>query len=319
MSEKKLLTEALTASDRSAVFSKFGKRPSFGLKERLIRYTLTLFSSITVGVTFIIIGILFWDAIELFKRYSFFDFLTGTVWEPFGETKKLGILPLISGTMMIALGSAMISLPIGFFSAVYLTQYADKKSERILNPVLELLAGIPTVVYGYFALFAITPVIQKFYPATELFNALSASIVVGIASIPLVSSISSEALKAVPHSIRNAGYALGMNRFNVIVRVIIPASASGVVASFILAFSRAIGETMAVTLAAGSSPTTDWNYFKGIQTMTAFIVQISMGDTPAGSTEYYTIYAVGLILFLLTFGFNLIASVVLRHYREVYK
>ncbi|HMV45831.1 MAG TPA: phosphate ABC transporter permease subunit PstC [Leptospiraceae bacterium] len=314
-----LLTQAVTSGDRSKIFSRYGKRPSYSLKEKLIRYILRSFSWVTIGVTLFIIGILFVDAIELFRRYSLIDFITGTEWEPFGESKKLGILPLVSGTLMIAFGASMISLPLGFGTAVYLTQYAGKEVDRFMTPIIEILSGIPTVVFGYFALFAVTPFLQKFFQNMELFNATSASIVVGISCIPLVSSISSEALRAVPPSIRNGAYAVGMNKFNVVTKVIVPSAISGIIASFILAFARAVGETMAVTLAAGASPNMEWNYFKGIQTMTAFIVQISLGDTPAGSTEYYTIYAVGLMLFLITFAFNLIATMIIKRYREIYK
>jgi phosphate transport system permease protein len=314
-----LLTQAVSCGDRSKVFSRFGQRPSYSFKERAIRYTLRSFSWITIGVTLFIIIILFWDAIELFRQYSIFDFLTGTKWEPFGESKKLGILPLVSGTLMIAIGASAIALPLGFGTAIYLTQYASKQMDRIMTPIIEILSGIPTVVFGYFALFAITPFLQRIFSKVELFNATSASIVVGISCIPLVSSISAEAIRAVPLSIRNAAYAVGMNKFNVVTKVIVPSAISGIIASFILAFARAVGETMAVTLAAGASPNMEWNYFIGIQTMTAFIVQISLGDTPAGSIEYYTIYAVGLMLFLITFVFNMIATTIIKRYREIYK
>lgn len=314
-----LLTQAVSCGDRSKVFSCFGKRPSYSLKERAIRYLLRSFSWLTISITLLIITILFWDAIELFKQYSIWDFVTGTKWEPFGESKKLGVLPLVSGTLMIAIGASLISMPLGFGTAVYLTQFASKRMDRVMTPIIEILSGIPTVVFGYFALFTVTPLLQFLFPKIELFNATSASIVVGISCIPLVSSISAEALRAVPISIESAAYAVGMNKFNVITKVIVPSAMSGIIASFILSFARAVGETMAVTLAAGASPNIEWNYFIGIQTMTAFIVQISLGDTPAGSMEYYTIYAVGLMLFLITFVFNMIATVIIKKYREVYK
>lgn len=318
-STENLLTEAVTCKDRSKIFSRFGKKPSYSLSERLIRYTLRSFSWLTISITFLILFLLLWDAMNLFRQYSLFDFLTGTRWEPFGETKKLGILPLISGTMMVAIGASFISLPIGFGTAIYLTQFADKRMDNIMTPIVEILSGIPTVVFGYFALFTITPILQVLFPKMELFNATSASIVVGISCIPLVSSISADALRAVPLSIKSAAYSVGMNKYNVITKVTIPAALSGVIASFILSFARAVGETMAVTLAAGASPNMEWNYLIGIQTMTAFIVQISLGDTPAGSVEYYTIYAVGLILCLITLLFNMLATHIIKKYREVYK
>lgn len=313
-----LLTKAVRGS-RKEVFSRYGERPSYSLRERSVRYTLRIFAYLTVGVTFAIIGVLSVDALQFFSRVSFISFFTGTEWQPFGEPKKLGVLPLISGTLMIALGSALVSIPLGLGSAVFLTQFTSKRVQRIVMPLIEVLGGIPTVVYGYFALMTLTPALQKVFPSMEIFNALSASIVVGIAILPMVASLSADALTVVPVSIRNAGYAVGMSRFHVVLRIMIPAAFSGIVASFLLAFARAVGETMAVTIAAGSTPGLHWNYLESIQTMTAFIVQISMGDTPAGSIEYYTIYAIGLTLFLMTFLFNFAATAIIRRFRDVYQ
>ncbi len=314
-----ILTRAVTSGDRRSVFARFGDKPSYSYSERLIRYTLRSLAYMTIGITGLIIFVLLSDAYHFFERYSFLDFISGTEWHAFGEPKKLGILPLLTGTMMIAVGSAVFAIPLGLGTAVFLTQYASPKIQRIITPIVEILGGVPTVVYGYFAVTTVTPLLQSLFPGIEVFNAMSASIVVGIAILPLVSSLSTEALLAVPASIRNAGYALGMRKFHVVTRVIIPGAVSGIIASFMLAFARAVGETMAVTLAAGSTPTMSWNYLKGIQTMTAFIVQISLGDTPAGSIEYYTIYAIGLALFLITFLFNFLAARFVRRFREVYK
>ncbi|MCB1170820.1 MAG: ABC transporter permease subunit, partial [Leptospiraceae bacterium] len=201
------------------------------------------------------------------------------------------------------------------------TQYAPALVREVATPVVEILGGIPTVVYGYFALVTVTPILKALFgqDTVEVFNALSASIVVGISILPMVSSLSADSLRVVPISIKNAGYALGMSKFHVITKIAIPAAFSGIIASFILAFARAVGETMAVTLAAGATPTTAWDFFHGIQTMTAFIVQISLGDASAGSIEYFTRYALGLTLFILTFGFNFIATRIVRRFREVYQ
>lgn len=313
-----LLTKAVRGN-RKDVFARYGERPSYSLTERGIRYTLRAFAYLTVFITVAIIAVLTVDAFQFFSRVSVLKFFGGTEWQPFGEPKKLGILPLISGTLMIAFGSALVSIPLGLGTAVFLTQFTSKRIQRLVMPVIEVLGGIPTVVYGYFALTTLTPFLQKFFPSIQIFNAMSASIVVGIAILPMVASLSADALSVVPASIRNAGYALGMSRFHVVIRIMIPAAMSGIVASFLLAFARAVGETMAVTIAAGSTPSLNWDYLAGIQTMTAFIVQISMGDTPAGSIEYYTIYAIGLTLFLMTFLFNFAATAIIRRFRDVYQ
>jgi phosphate transport system permease protein len=308
-----------SSAQRSALFTRYGRRPSYGLGERSIRYLLRSLAYLTVGVTFAILGVLFVDALQFFRQVNVLDFITGTQWEPFGEPKKLGVLPLLLGTMMIAIGSSLVAIPLGLGTAIYMTQYAGPRVRNTLTPIVEVLGGIPTVVYGYFALTTVTPALRYFFPEIEVFNALSASIVVGVAILPMISSLSTDALGAVPPTIRNAGYALGMRKFHVVTKIIVPAATSGIVASFILAFARAIGETMAVVLAAGSMPNLSLNYLEGIQTMTAFIVQISLGDTPAGTLEYYTIYAIGLTLFLVTFAFNFLATRIVLRFREVYR
>jgi len=232
--------------------------------------------------------------------------------------QRFGVLPLITGTLMVTVLSALVALPIGVGSAIYLSEYAPKRVRKVVKPALEVLAGIPTVVYGYFALTFVTPIIRSIFPETSVFNALSASIVLGIMLIPMVSSLSEDAMMAVPDSLRAGAYALGSTKFEVATRVVVPAALSGIVASFILALSRAIGETMIVTLAAGATPNLTLNPLESIQTMTAYIVQVSMGDTPHGSIEYRTLFAVGMTLFLITFAMNLLGQWVLRRYREVY-
>lgn len=305
--------------DRRAIFTRYGKKPSYGLAERSIRYLLRSLAYLTMGVTIAIVFVLVVDAAYFFAEIGFVEFFLGTVWEPFGEPKHLGVWPLMSGTLMVAIGSILVAVPLGLGTAVYLTQYASARVANVIGPVVEILGGIPTVVYGYFALTSVTPWLGNVFEEIEIFNALAASIVVGIAILPMVSSLSAEALRLVPPAIRNAGYALGMRKFHVVTKIMIPAAFSGIVASVLLAFARAVGETMAVTLAAGATPNLNFNYLEGIQTITAFIVQISLGDTPAGSIEYYTIYALGLTLFFMTFLFNLLASRIVKRFREAYE
>ncbi|GIX41886.1 MAG: phosphate transport system permease protein [Leptospiraceae bacterium] len=316
--QKKILTQAINEG-RDKVFSRYGKAPSKAFSEIFIQYILTFFGWLTVFVTIGIAYVLLKDGIIFFQKASIIEFFTGTEWAPFGEPKKLGVLPLVNGTLMVALGAIVISIPLGIGTAIFLTQFATRQIREILTPLIEILGGIPTVVYGYFALDIVTPILKKIFPEIEIFNALSASIVVGISLIPMITSLSSEAIRVVPKKIQNGAYALGLTKFHVITRITIPAALSGIIASIILAFARAIGETMAVTLAAGASPKMGFNYLESIQTMTAFIVQVSLGDTPAGSIEYYTIYAIGLTLFIITFSFNWIALQIVRKFREEYK
>jgi phosphate transport system permease protein len=219
----------------------------------------------------------------------------------------------------VAVGASIIALPVGLASAIYLAEYAPGRPRKILKPLLEILAGIPTVVYGYFALTFITPLFRLVFPGTGVFNAASAAIVVGIMIIPMVTSLSEDALRAVPRHLREASYGLGATKYETVTRVVVPASLSGIIASFILAISRALGETMAVTLAAGATPKLTLNPLESIQTMTAYIVQVSLGDTPFGTIEYKTIFAVGLLLFSITLAMNIASRFVLARFREVYE
>jgi phosphate transport system permease protein len=229
------------------------------------------------------------------------------------------VLPLVCGTLLITAGAALVAIPLGLGTGIYLSEYASNGLRGILKPILEILAGIPTVVYGYFALTFVTPQLAKVFPSIQVFNAASAAIVVGVMILPMIASLCDDALRAVPQSLRNAGYALGATRFEVATRVVLPGAFSGVLASFILALSRAIGETMAVTLAAGATPRLTLNPLESVQTMTAYIVQVSLGDTPAGSMAYLTVYAVGMLLFVITLGMNLLGHRVLRRFQEVYE
>ncbi|MCB1324366.1 MAG: phosphate ABC transporter permease subunit PstC [Spirochaetales bacterium] len=306
---------------RQSVFPRFGQRPSYALAERTVRYILRGLAYLTVGITAAILLTLLIDAAGFFQMpgVTLWSFFGGTEWKPFNREPVLGVLPLLNGTLMIAIGASVVAVPLGLGTAIFLTQYANRRVRAVFMPIIEVLGGIPTVVYGYFALQTVTPFLKAtIFPEIEVYNALSASIVVGIAILPMISSLSMDALQAVPTSVKNAGYAIGMRRFHVTTKIVIPAALSGIIASFILGFSRAVGETMAVTLAAGSTPSMQVDYLSSVQTMTAYIVQVSLGDIPYGGLVFYTIYAIGLTLFLTTFLFNYVASLIVRRFREAY-
>ncbi|NOZ76045.1 MAG: phosphate ABC transporter permease subunit PstC [FCB group bacterium] len=295
-------------------------KQSFGWKkERVIQWMLALSALLAVATTFTIIGVLGTETAVFFKHVSFWSFITGTRWEPLLDPKSFGILPLLGGTLLIVIGSGLIAVPVGLITAIYLSEYASEHFRGVVKPALEILAGIPTVVYGYFALTFVTPLLRNVLPSMQVFNALSAAIVVGIMILPMVVSLCDDALKAVPAALRQGGYALGATTFEVSQGVVVPSALSGIMASFVLALSRAFGETMAVTLAAGATPNLTWNPLESIQTMTAYIVQVSLGDTPAGGIEYQTIFAVGAVLFVVTLGMNVIAHQVMRRFREEYE
>ncbi len=274
---------------------------------------------LSIVVTLGIIIVLAKEAATFVAAVPLPEFLFGTRWTPLLEPRSFGVLPLVGGTFLIVLGSALIGIPVGLASAVFLSEYASERVRSIVKPVLEILAGIPTVVYGYFALTFITPLMRTVLPDTNIFNAGSASIVVGIMILPMVASLCDDALRAVPDSLRQVAYALGATHLEVSTRVVIPGALSGIVASFVLALSRAVGETMAVTIAAGATPKLTFSFLESIQTMTAYIVQVSLGDTPAGTVEYQTIFAVGALLFCITLTANLLAIRILRRFREVYE
>ena len=286
--------------------------------EALIKFLCLLCAGISIVTTAGILAILIRESIAFFSKVSPAEFYTGTKWAPTFDPPSYGILPLVNGTMIITIGAAIIALPLGLLSAIYLSEYASPKVRRIVKPLLEILAGIPTVVYGYFALFKITPALRSVFPSVEVFNAASGCIVVGIMILPLVSSLCEDALNAVPKSLREGAYGLGATKLEVTMKIVVPAALSGIMAAFILALSRAIGETMAVTLAAGQTPNLTLNPAESIQTMTAVIVQISKGDTPAGSIAFQTIFAVGVTLFAITMILNLISARIVRKYRHVY-
>jgi phosphate transport system permease protein len=274
---------------------------------------------LSVVTTISVIAILVYETSQFLQVVSITEFLFGTEWTPLLEPKHYGILPLVTGTMLIVFGAALVSIPVGVASAVYLSEYASERTRNIVKPILEILAGIPTVVYGFFALTFITPMLKLVLPETQVFNAASAAIVVGIMVLPMIASLCDDALRSVPESLRHGAYSLGATSFEVSTRVVIPAALSGIFAAFVLAISRAIGETMAVTLAAGATPNLTLNPLESIQTMTAYIVQVSLGDTPNGSLTYQTLFAVASVLFVSTFCLNILGTWVMRRYQEVYE
>ena len=289
------------------------------IHERIARSVLFAFSTVSVLTTVGIVSVLLFEAIQFFQEVSPIEFLTGTRWTPLFASKHFGVLPLVTGTLLVAFLSMLVALPLGLLSAIYLSEYAPTRLRQVVKPILEILAGIPTVVYGYFALLFVTPLLRMISEDIAVFNALSASIVMGIMILPMVSSLSEDAMTAVPSALREAAYALGATKLEVATRVVVPSALSGIAASFILATSRAIGETMIVTVAAGQNPNFTLNPFVPIETMTAYIVQVSLGDAPAGTLEFKTIFAVALTLFCLTLIMNLLSQWVVRRFREQYE
>jgi phosphate transport system permease protein len=287
-------------------------------REKIIRIGLIALGIISILTTLGIILSLFEETIAFFREVSFVEFLLGTKWTPLLTPRHFGVLPLVMGTLLIVIISSIISIPIGLGSAIYLSEYAPKKARRVLKPLLEILSGIPSIVYGYFALTTITPIIRSIFPNAGVFNALSAGIAVGIMTIPMVSSLSEDAMMAVPDSLRQGAYGLGATRLEVSTQIVVPAAFSSIMASFILAISRAIGETMIVAMAAGSTPKMTMNPLESVQTMTGYIVQISMGDVPYGTLEHKTLYAVATLLFVITFSLNIISRRIVKRYRRSY-
>jgi phosphate transport system permease protein len=319
----------LNTQNRSFSLNSFLNKPKIrNLREQFIALSLFACGIFSILVTIGIIVTLFTEAIAFFFRpeVDLITFLTGTTWRPLASkvtAENFGIRPLIRGTMMIAVIAGGIAIPLGLGSAIYLSEYASDKVRSVLKPSLELLAGIPTVVYGYFALSFITPILKQLLEVNlgikvSFFNAFSAAVVVGIMIIPMVASISEDAMRAVPRALREGAYALGATRFEVATKVVVPAALSGIISAFIIGISRAVGETMAVTIAAGATPRMTLNPLDTVQTMTSFIVQVSFGDAPAGTINSQSIFAVGATLFIMTFVMNIISAIILKRFREVY-
>jgi phosphate transport system permease protein len=305
----KLVTADLWRANRAA--SKWSQRTVVGI--------FGLFAMISVFTTFGIFFTLVVDAAGFFEEVSLWQFLTDTRWTPLFFNKNFGISVLITSTLMTTSIALCICLPVGLLAAICLSEYAPSKARKWLKPALEILSGVPSVVYGYFALLFVTPILKSFIPGLQSFNALSAGLVLGVSILPLVASLSEDAIYSVPDSLRQGSYGLGATKRETITNVILPAALSGIVSSFILAISRAIGETMIVTIAAGQSTTLNFNPLESVSTMTAFIVQVSLGDAPAGGLAFKTIYAVGLTLFLITLSLNVLSYWFVRRYRQKYE
>src|SRR5919109_852654 len=286
--------------------------------EFLIEWGLFLCALLSVGTTIGIIVVLAVETAAFLREVPITEFLFGTEWTPLFANPAFGVLPLVAGTTLVSLIAMLVALPMGLLSAIYLSEYADARVRRVVKPVLELLAGVPTVVYGYFALLFVTPLLQRFVPGLAGFNALGPGIVMGIMILPLVSSLSEDALHSVPSGLREGAYALGATRMQAALRVVVPAAFSGISAASILAVSRAIGETMIVAIAAGQQPRLTFDPRVPVETMTAYIVQVSLGDTPQGTLEYRTIFAVGMLLFLGTFALNLVSAWLRDRFRQEY-
>ncbi|MEL6350555.1 MAG: phosphate ABC transporter permease subunit PstC [Cyanobacteria bacterium J06627_28] len=288
------------------------------LIQNIVKTIFGAFAAISIFTTIGIIGTLIFETVSFFQEVPLTQFLTDTRWTPLFASKQFGIFVLVSATVMISVISILVALPLGLLSAICLSEYATPNVRRILKPILEILAGVPTVVYGYFALLTVTPALKVFIPNLQGFNALSAGLVLGIMITPMVASLSEDALYSVPRSLKDGSYALGATRRETVTSVVLPAALSGIVSSLILATSRAVGETMIVTLAAGANPTLGFNPFVPVMTMTAFIVQITKGDAPYGTIEYKTLFAVGMTLFLMTFALNIFSFWFVRRFREKY-
>ncbi|NND35474.1 MAG: phosphate ABC transporter permease subunit PstC [Saprospiraceae bacterium] len=273
----------------------------------------------TILTTIAIIWVLISQSFVFFQHVSIIEFLTETEWTPLFSNKKYGILPLLAGTISTTLVAILVALPLGITIAIYLSEYAPKLVRNLFKPALEILAAVPTVVYGFFALTVVTPFLKNIFPGISTFNALSAGLVMGIMIIPMVSSLSEDALRAVPNSLREAAFGMGSTKFQTSFQVLVPAASSGIIVSVILAISRAIGETMIVAIAAGQQPNLTLNPLETVETITAFIVQVSLGDVPHGSIEYQTIFAAGLMLFLFTFVLNNISHYLKEKFQEKYE
>ncbi|MGB4398536.1 MAG: phosphate ABC transporter permease subunit PstC [Daejeonella sp.] len=287
--------------------------------EKVIEVVMILCSLVSVLTTIGIIIVLSVDTVKFFKDVSIIAFLTDTQWTPLFEDKHFGILPLLSGTLLTTFIAILLAVPVGITIAVYLNEYASRKFTSIVKPILEVLAAIPTVVYGFFALQFVTPMLQQIIPGLSGFNALSPGLVMGVMIIPYITSLSEDALRAVPKSLREASYGLGANRFQTAFKVIVPAANSGIIVSVILAISRALGETMIVAIAAGQEPKLTFNPLESVETITTYIVQVSMGDVPQDSMEYRTIFAAGITLFIFTFLLNNISYWMRKKYSQRYE
>lgn len=295
------------------------KAPPIRWKEKVIEWIMMLCSFVTVLTTIGIILVLTLETITFFSEVSIIDFITDTQWTPLFSEKHFGILPLLSGTLLTTTIAILLAVPLGLVIAIYLNEYASQKFTSIIKPILEVLASVPTVVYGFFALQFVTPLLQTFIPNLRGFNALSPGLVMGVMIIPYITSLSEDALRSVPKSLREASYGMGATKFQTAFKVMVPAASSGIIVAIILAVSRALGETMIVAIAAGQEPKLTFNPKESVETITTYIVQVSMGDVPQDSLEYRTIFAAGLTLFLFTFILNNISFWIRRKFQNKYE
>ena len=287
--------------------------------EEAIKVVLALCALVSVATTIGIVAALLKPALDFFGEISFVDYVTGTEWAPLFEPQHFGVVPLVVGTLSVTLWACLVAMPLGLGAAIYLSEYAAPRTRKVLKPALEVLAGIPTVVYGFFALVFVTPLLRDVGIGVETFNVLAAGLVMGVMLIPTVASLSEDAMTAVPQSLRDGAYGLGASKLQVSTRIVVPAAISGIVASYVLAISRAVGETMIVLIVAGQQPRMTLDPRLGAETLTAFIGATGLGDAPTGSVEYKTIFAVGLTLFVATLVMNALAIRLVRRYREVYE
>lgn len=301
-----------------SVSDRLQKRASRHVKEKIIEGILLLAAMFSVFVTVGIVYVLISESFHFFQHVSLWDFLTDTQWTPLFDDAHYGIMVLLSGTLVSSLVALMVAIPLGTIIAIYLSEFAPFWLREAAKPFLELLGGVPTVVYGYFALLYVTPALQYFFPDLPGFNLLSAGLVMGVMIIPYVSSVSEDAMRSVPMSMREGSYAMGATRFQTAVRVVTPAALSGIAAAYILGISRAVGETMILAVAAGMQPNLTWNPMEPAATITAFIVQVALGDLPHGSIGYQTIFAAGLTLMLLTLLFNILGHLLRRRFHQAY-
>ena len=287
-------------------------------KERVIEFVLFLAACVSVATTIGIVVILLKESLIFFQQVSLWDFLTDTQWTPLFADAHYGILPLLSGTLVSSTVALLVAIPLGTIIAIYLSEFAPFSVREVAKPFLEMLGGVPTIVYGYFALLFVTPLLQQIFPGLPGFNLLSAGLVMGIMIIPYVSSVSEDAMRAVPMALREGSYAMGATRFQTAIRVVTPAAFSGIAAAYILGISRAVGETMILAVAAGMQPNLTWNPMEPAATITAYIVQVALGDLPHGSLAYQTIFAAGLTLALLTLFFNVLGHMLRKRFRQAY-
>lgn len=304
--------------EKKAALTNFSPRLIPRLKERAIELLLQLAAFTSVAITLGIVGVLSYESFLFFRQVSVVDFLTDRQWTPLFADAHYGILSLVSGTLVTTTVALLVAIPMGSLIAIYLSEYASRSVRESVKPVLELLSAVPTVVYGYFALLFVTPALQTLWPGLPGFNMLSAGLVIGMMIVPYVSSVSEDAMRAVPTHLREGAFALGATRMQTAVRVVFPSALSGITAAYVLGVSRAIGETMVVAIAAGMQPTLTLNPLEPAATMTAYIVQVSLGDLPHGSVGYQTIFATGLMLLLMTLLFNIAGHLLKKRYRQVY-